>query len=116
MLQQLHHLRLAQSKRAFLFKQGFGYEFHLGAAMEEIVEKLYAQTLRAKLQLCQMVCTSLASEFNRPNITQCEKTEIAIRYNDIQRDGEIWKFLLKTRRTEQVEPGEDSPSGGLPRH
>jgi hypothetical protein len=72
-------------------------------AVEEIVVTLYIQTIRAKLELCRIVCASLCSTLEDPNLTLAESSMISARWAQRLRDGDILAFFLDLLRRDERE-------------
>ena len=63
--------------------------------MEEIINGLHIQTIRAKLELCRLVCETLAREFENPNLSFSEKTVLSRQRSKLLREGDILALFLE---------------------
>lgn len=71
--------------------------------MEEIIQRLHIQTIRAKLELCRIVCASLAKEFENPHLSLREKDAIAIQWEKLLREGDVLALLLDLLRRKEIQ-------------
>ena len=85
-------------------------------AVEEIIEGLQIQTIRAKLELCRIMCACLAAELENPSLTQHERTAIAMQWDHLLREGDILAFFLDLlrRRDKELRDGTGKNKAPVP--
>lgn len=71
--------------------------------MEEIIRRLEIQTIKAKLELCRIVCASLAAQFDTPDLTHIERATIARQWNKLLAEGDTLAFFLELLRRRERE-------------
>ena len=71
--------------------------------MEEIIRRLFVQTLRAKLELCRLVAAALMVELESPLLTITEKRAAFRQWVSITRDGDVLMFVLELLRRHERE-------------
>jgi hypothetical protein len=65
--------------------------------------------LKARLAVCEHVCTSLAHEFDREGLTVDEKTAIAARWSAVMKDGYVLQLMMDLlNRLDRESRGEPS--------
>lgn len=65
-----------------------------GQTLESIAYKLKIQTLKAQVALCQLICASLAREFEEESLTFVERSALAHRWDDTLKDGYVLQLTL----------------------
>ncbi len=73
--------------------------------MSEIIKGLGIETIIPKLELCRIVCASLASELQNPRLTITERAVIAVEWGHRVKEGDILALfadLLRRRERESV--------------
>ncbi len=95
----------AEKRARYRLSTGSGAHRSCRKAVEEIVGRLQIQTIRAKLELCRIVCASLAAQFDNPQLSCREKAIIAGQWDKLLIEGDILAFfleLLRRRGREQI--------------
>jgi hypothetical protein len=62
--------------------------------MESSIRKLKTSTLKAMLELCQITCAALESEFNRPDIPAHQRIELFHRWDAVVSDSHAAQLEL----------------------
>ena len=83
--------------------------------MESIAYKLKIQTLKAQVALCQLICASLAREFEEESLTFVERSALAHRWDDTLKDGYVLQLTLDLLERQEREKNKQLNSTPSPR-
>ncbi len=73
------------------------------AAVEDVINRLRIQTVKAHLELRRIVCASLASKLDNGYVTVDQRAAIAVCRDALLREGDLFAFYLELLRRKQKE-------------